>query len=262
MGIFIFIVIIVVVIIAIAAMQPDKMNPFRELIKTKVETIISNVEGFNQSHKYISSDYSSIIAFDDTNNKICLLENTNPHPTERIDNTIFVTLKEENFDYNISIFDCKDFLQSEVIVDGESVTKTSRGSQIGGAIIGGILTGGVGAIIGGLSGKKNTTDTISKIHLQITVNDTTKPVRTIMYIDEKKSLKKDNPKYKEAHEKAIHWHNLISVLIKRADDNDKLISQTSTNSNKIDELSKLAQLRKEGILTEEEFIKEKQILLG
>jgi hypothetical protein len=258
----IFIVIIVVVIIVIAAMQPNKMTPFRELIKTKVETIISNVEGFNQSQKYISSDYSSIIAFDDRNNRICILENQNPHPTERIDNTVFVSLKEENFDYKISNFECREILQSEIIIDGESVTKTSRGSQIGGAIIGGLLTGGVGAIIGGLSGKKNTNDTITKIHLQLTVNDTNKPVRTIMFIDEKKALKKDNPKYKEGHDKATHWHNLISVIIKRADDEDRLSGKNENNTSKADELTKLAQLRKDGILTDEEFNNQKQKLLG
>ena len=50
-------------------------------------------------------------------------------------------------------YSLKDLLQVEIIEDNVTITKTSRTSQVGGAIVGGMLAGGVGAVIGGLSGK-------------------------------------------------------------------------------------------------------------
>ena len=52
------------------------------------------------------------------------------------------------------IYNYRDILSSEVLIDGNEVVKTSRTSQIGGALVGGILAGGVGAIIGGLSAEQ------------------------------------------------------------------------------------------------------------
>lgn len=43
--------------------------------------------------------------------------------------------------------------------------------QIGGVVVGGLLLGGVGAIIGGLSGKTETSGKISRIDLRLIVNE-------------------------------------------------------------------------------------------
>src|SRR4029077_10895565 len=48
----------------------------------------------------------------------------------------------------------RDILSAEIIQDSYSVTKTSRTSQAGAALLGGVLFGGVGAVVGALTGTR------------------------------------------------------------------------------------------------------------
>lgn len=58
-------------------------------------------------------------------------------------------------------------------------TSTSTGSMMGRAIIGGVLTGGAGAIIGGATAKKNTQASISGYKINITIRNMQNPIITI-----------------------------------------------------------------------------------
>lgn len=176
------------------------------------------------------------IAVDEKLKKICLFSSSNKK-------------------VNAKIYPYKDILSSEIIKDGVSITKTSRSSQLGHALIGGLAFGGVGAIIGGLTGKTKTTEAAKSFDLCITVNDTEKPVHciTIIHI-----------------EQAKHFHGLLQVFIKQADSEDnnkkskeiKHAEQTSQPPASIaDELKKLAELRDSGILTDDEFENQKTKLL-
>lgn len=113
--------------------------------------------------------------------------------------------------------------------NGVSVTETSRSSQIGGAILAGIVAGGVGAIIGGLSGKTTTTE-IKNFELRIIFNNTENPVFII--------------NFQHYFEQANHWYSLITVLIKQADKEDEFKSRKEASSSSVvDELQKLAELK-------------------
>ena len=65
----------------------------------------------------------------------------------------------------------EDIIACEVIIDGEIVTKTSRGSQLMGAAVGGVLFGGVGAVVGALTGQKKNSEDIKQIIVKIVLND-------------------------------------------------------------------------------------------
>jgi hypothetical protein len=162
----------------------------------------------------------------------------------------------------------RDLLSSEVFEDNVTITKTARGSQLGGALIGGLALGGVGAIIGGLSGNKTSSDKVNRIDLRITVNRTGSPVHDINFMNVEG--KKNGIIYKTAMKQTRHWHGLLGVLIKRADtediaqegelvvENPKLLQKGSV----ADELTKLAELQKLGLLTEDEFMVQKAKLLA
>lgn len=162
----------------------------------------------------------------------------------------------------------RDVLTSEIFVDGETITKTARGSQLGGALIGGLALGGVGAIIGGLSGKTKSSEKVKRVDLRITVNDTKSPLHDLNFMDIEG--KKDGIVYKSAMEQARHWHGLIAVLIKTADNEDERQEriepssnvESSTQTSLADELSKLSDLRDKGVLSDEEFSTQKQRLLS
>ncbi len=98
----------------------------------------------------------------------------------------------ENFVYSVSEeYDFRDILESEVLIDGETISKTSRGSQIGGALLEGVLAGGVG-VIRGLSSPTTTKDTISSIQLRLTVKNIKEPIRQIKLFQSEFPLSKDH----------------------------------------------------------------------
>ena len=168
----------------------------------------------------------------------------------------------------IRTIDYKDLISSEIFEDGSAVTRTVRSSQLGGALVGGIALGGVGAIIGGLSGKKVTDDKVKQITLRITVDNTSSPIHEIGFMNYE--AKKSEGYYRSAMARAQHWHGLMEVLIRRADEatvpsTPQLSAQwgnTTPPASVADEIKKLVDLRVAGILTEEEFAQQKARLLS
>lgn len=174
-------------------------------------------------------------------------------------------LRHNSEGINVNVVRYQDVLSSELFEDGDTITKTSRSSQICGALIGGLALGGVGAIIGGLSGKKVNKDKVERIDLRLIVNDTKNPNHDLNFLDDETS--KGGFIYKGAIKEARHWYGLIEVIIKQADQDDGKLAKEepniASNSNHIaDELEKLAQLYKDNILTKEEFEQQKKKLLS
>ena len=70
----------------------------------------------------------------------------------------------------------------EVVENGATVSQTNRGSQLAGAAIGGLVFGGLGALIGGTSGSTTTRQNVSSILLKVTVDDRYEPVHNIYFL--------------------------------------------------------------------------------
>lgn len=249
MGIFIFIVLVVISILGVVYIRSmesleESMARLNEKIKEKFDE-----EGLNISQQYLSVHYS-VLGLDENNQKVCFLDSN--------ENSKMVTV--DNIKYTTKTFLYKDILESEIIIDGETVSKTSRSSQIGGVVVGAVLAGGVGAIIGGLSGKTASKEKVEKIQLKVIVNDTKKPVRILTFLDEPSTIDRKNDKFIKANDQVMHLHSLFKVLIDKADKadkEDKKIEQNQNNNTPIysnaDEIRKLHDLLSEGIITQEEF---------
>ncbi|EMI11233.1 SHOCT domain-containing protein, partial [Anoxybacillus gonensis] len=226
--------------------EHKKMQKQIENRQKKMYEKLESIEGFQMSKSLVSIHNNLTIAIDNNSKQVA-----------------FVDLSE-----NINLYNYRELLEVEVIEDGETVTKTSRSSQIGGALIGGLIAGGTGAIIGGLSGKQVTNEEVKKVYLKILVNDIDNPVKKVVLLDKQQAIKKSHYEYQIAKEKALEWHSLIRVLINIADkeDTEKQSKETTVRQREslfvADELLKLAQLHKDGMLTKEEFEAEKQKLLS
>ena len=83
----------------------------------------------------------------------------------------------------LDVISYRDILSSEVFEDGETITKTARSSQLGGTLVGSLVLGGVGTIIGGLSGKKTSSNKVNRIDLRVTVNRTETPLHDINFMN-------------------------------------------------------------------------------
>jgi len=167
-------------------------------------------------------------------------------------------------------FDLKDILESRIIEDGQDVITTSRSSQVGRALVGAVIAGGVGAIIGGVGATQEQKSEVNRISLKIVVNDIRNPSFTLEFLEKSKVIKGD-ASYKEAMSNASKCHDTISVLIRQADEVDNHVPQieategaatTKEVSSVADELEKLFSLKEKGILSNEEFEIQKNKLLN
>lgn len=149
-------------------------------------------------------------------------------------------------------------VRSEVCVDSEILIKTDRLGQVGGAMLGGMLTGGVGALIGALGAKKKQVKNIKRVELKIIVSGSTTPTYTIVF----GSVRGFDAN--QAIANASKWHDLLSIAIKEHGDSVQLASskQSSQPQSVADELNKYADLLKKGFLSEDEFKKAKAALLS
>jgi hypothetical protein len=166
-------------------------------------------------------------------------------------------------------FDFKDILESIIIEDGQDLTTTSRSSQVGRALVGAVLAGGVGAIIGGAGATQEHKTEVNSITLKIVVNDIKNPSFPIEFLTENTTTK-GSDSYKFAMNNATRCHDTISVIIRQADEIDNKVSpKLSSDANPLkdevssiaNELEKLFSLKEKGVLSQEEFEIQKGKLL-
>lgn len=163
----------------------------------------------SQFHLTNQNGYCDGIALDETNKKIAMYSKF-IHHNEAISKII-------NFE---------DIVEVKLIEDNVTVTKTSRGSQLGGALVGGALAGGVGAVIGGLSASSTSEEKVESIKLEIVVDSLTNPVYSVQFLNEILPIYKYEQNYKEHAEKANHWYRVTSVIVSR---NEKNVNERTSN---------------------------------
>jgi hypothetical protein len=237
--------VIVFVLIAAVVAQANTIKKNQDDIASKLK----DIPNFTPTKTLVTPDALGCLAIDDTSRQFCIVTKAGQ------------TLGHKVFPY-------KDMIASEMFEDGQTLTKTSRSSQVAGALVGGIVLGGAGLLLGGLSGKKRSVDEITRIDLRVIVSDIHHPEYVFNFLNVKS--KKNSALYTTARNNARQWYSVIEVVIKQADaEASKLDKQeivtivTPPAVNSIaDELEKLAGLRDKGILSLAEFDAQKRSLLG
>ena len=222
-----------------------KMSPKDD---EKFKSIFNSLEDFNADEIHlsvISVDNPSLTddlmfipaaGFDKSNKKIGFINNWK--------------------DDTVKIYSFNDIMESEIVVDGNTIVKTSTTSTVWRAVVGGVLTGGVGAVIGGVTGKKSHNEMVNNIDLKICVNDSSNPFYRIRFLDTE--CKKGDYLYKTTYQNAERWHGIISTFIKQSE--LKEIKNESASSD-VNDLLKLKELLDAGLLTNEEFVEQKNKIL-
>lgn len=152
------------------------------------------------------------------------------------------------------IYSYSDIAGFELVEDGESVAK----GGLGRALVGGALFGGVGAIVGGVTGKRKTTDVCNSLRLKITIDSINNPVAYINFIESK--TKKDSSGYRVISGAAQECLSILQLICDKQKGKEK--ETTDSSPSPADEIRRFKQLLDEGIITQEEFDKKKKQLLG
>lgn len=222
----------------------DKQKERKEQTK-QLEEELNQLENFSATKKLVGA--WGLIAIDDISEQIAIKEQEGA----------------------IIKYPYIDIMGCEIIEDGETIYRKS--STIGRAIVGGVIAGGAGAIIGGLTGKEKENKEIKNLDFKIIFKDTNKPSFKIRFFDAweetantKKSIKLSDSVYGPIFQKSLdnlkNWKDTIEIIIDKVDSGKKDNSNISFSIT--EELTKLNDLKEKGILTEEEFEQQKKKILG
>lgn len=134
------------------------------------------------------------ISIDEARHKICLSDHTKSNPYR--------------------VVNYHDILESEIVEDGYSVTKTARGSQLAGGVIGTVALGGLGMVVGALSGKTITKEKATSIDLRIVIKDTANPIHIVRFLS--METQKGGLVHRNSMNEAKRWHAILSIVVTQA----------------------------------------------
>lgn len=160
---------------------------------------------------------------------------------------------------NPPIFNYNEINDYDLSEDGEQIVK----GGLGAAVTGGIIFGGVGAIVGSNIGKKKSKTIISSMKLRISLNNKYVNHLQIELIPFGSNVKTESISYNMYKQQAL---NAISFLDNLCSKND--MEKSSINSSHIsstsgaDEILKYKDLLDSGIITQQEFDAKKKQILG
>ena len=171
------------------------------------------------------------------------------------------------------IINYSDIIEVSYEENGSQLYTKSAGRTVGGAIVGGFLMGGAGAVVGGLSGASKQNKEIENMDIKILLRSTIRTSCVLHFKDVDRVLKTKEDADRKLYEKYVKNANQAKDVLSVIIDNAKQVSTPTAqpiaqpvvapaSSSVADELAKLAKLKADGILTDEEFQAQKSKLLG
>jgi hypothetical protein len=123
------------------------------------QELLAKDSRFHPSHQVLGAGGETGLAIDAASRKVCLV-------------TMPMVIGPAG---GSRVYSFDDVLACELVEDGSTVTRTSRASQATGMVVGGVLLGGAGVLVGGLSGSTRTTAETRRIELRLIINNIDKP---------------------------------------------------------------------------------------
>ena len=216
----------------------------------------SSVSAMMAGNMYNSATIKEIIAIKERNQ--ALIDNFKP--TSRVgmlsfdDNTqTFIITKSKK---NQDLYHYNQVVGFELLEDGETITK----GGLGRAVVGGVLLGGVGAIVGGVTGGKRSKGICKSLQIKITFRNSPKQTEYLAFISAE--TKTNSFIYKTAYKSAQDALSALQLAVDKIDNTPveaPVIQQVASGA---DEILKYKGLLDAGIITEEEFNAKKAQILG
>lgn len=155
-----------------------------------------------------------------------------------------------------TVYNYSDILGFELLEDGESVSQ----GGLGRALAGGVLFGGAGAVVGGVTGKKKNKAICTSLRIKISLKDINNPVEYIDFIT--LDTKKDGSIYHDSYNQAQECLSVFQLICDQQENEVSINSESKTAESGADEIRKFKELFDEGIITQEEYDVKKKELLG
>jgi hypothetical protein len=208
-------------------------------IKMRRAKLLAWAQPYVKDQCFISVDASSLIGFDFQEKQV------------------FLACSSASGKYR---FD--EIASCELLRDDVSLTQTNRGSQVLGAVGGGLLLGTAGALVGSLTGSKRSRSRIAKLELKLVVDCQENPVyRIVLFTSEDKKGAKPNDSRLRPHlEIADRFHGHVINAMRNSDRETRHALVTASQQplisagvNHLQNLKELFELKQMGAINEEEY---------
>lgn len=167
-------------------------------------------------------------------------------------NTLRIT-HISGFKTTYELFRYDQIVDFELLEDGESITK----GGLGRAVVGGVLFGGVGAVVGGVTGGKKTKGVCNSLKIKLTIQNDYRQTAYIDFISAQTA--KDSSVYKSATDKAQEALSALQLVVNKVQQSESVEAPAPSGA---DEILKYKQLLDMGAITQDEFDAKKKQLLG
>lgn len=156
------------------------------------------------------------------------------------------------------VFRFDEIRSFELIQDDSSVMS----GGVGAAVAGGLLLGGVGAIVGSNVGKRKGRKVVENLFLKINLKSLDFPCVIIPYID--KAVKVSSNEYKKAFSAAQETVSCLELIVDAVDQaaSSEQANVMNQGSNVAEQIMQFKSLLDMGAISEEEFEMKKRELLG
>lgn len=209
---------------------------------------ISGISGLSNANSYTCETVKQLL--DSRVNMI-----TSFKTTKSVGSLILIDDKNKWFKIGNDIFRYDNLLSFELLEDGQTITK----GGLGRAVAGGLLFGGVGAIVGGVTGGKKTKGVCTSMKIRVTLKNAHIDVVYIPLITAE--TKTNGFLYKTMQSSAQSCISALEIIADQNNCEQKKESESDTVSA-ADEILKFKNLMEAGIITQEEFEAKKKQLLG
>ena len=157
-------------------------------------------------------------------------------------------------DVKIKEIKIDDILEMSIVADFKNSSKRSTLSTIGRATVGGVISGGVGSLVGASTASIDTKSLCTFLSLKLKLNNLQEPNFYVNMFQNEDGIVSINQS--EIYKKTLELQDTISVILNQMSVDEskskKNISGSSENCE-ADELFRLVELRKNNFITEEEF---------
>ena len=174
--------------------------------------------------------------------------------------------KQEVFCYSKSNkvrFHYRDIVAVEIQEDGVT-TVSSKSASLGGAIAGGVITGGIVTVIGGSSmGKTKSKKKVSSIKVHILLRNCSVDSFDISCMcDMAANVKTSDPCYTKGYANAQKIYDALMLAMYMVKERTVQPQVIVLQKSSIEELKELAELKQQGLITEEEFATMKEKIIN
>lgn len=159
-----------------------------------------------------------------------------------------------------SVLDLCKLTEVELQADETSITKAVRGSQIIGVAVGGALLGGVGAVIGGLSGKQISMSDVKSLKIRLKFDDFETPSHSVLIWS--KGIGATQPPVPLEQNRRIAQDLIEKLDVLINDGAKKLVEPKDLKTSSANEIEKLHQLLEKGVIDKQEFTALKAKIIG